>query len=304
MKDKTVIAVLLTIIIALIVVTVAFNPIKSEHPYIVIERVNAKIKNVNYSSVSIEFILSMYSNREVKNATLITSVYDEKTRLLLEELKKNFSGKGDFTVTMNSSFSRLRSYIVKFTVLKHPEAMRGLILTNLNELTPPNNELMVNLKSMDFRILNVSNNKVRVCVEMYFQPWKAYNNVTFHIKAIQYESKVLADEKWIHNVNLTPERTEILRATLVVPDKYNYLIVVEAWRNGFLVKSWKNVLNLNPEKPVKNVTQVNFSSKKFIKPLPQPIPRTVPKKTPGFEVFVALLVLVLTCWRFRRERKN
>ncbi len=302
MKERTLIAVLLAVILIATAITFFAKPTKNEYPtYITISKVNVKLNKVNISSVSLQFITTLHTTGPARNLSLVAEIYDARTGVLLKEVKKNFSGRNYITLTFNATFSRFKDYVVKFHVPKHPEAVYALKLVNLSELKPESLRINVELKSVDFRILNVSDGNAVVLAEYYLQPYSVYRNVSFHVKAIQYESNVLADETWIKNVTLTT-KTEIVKAKLRIPKDYNYVIVLELWKNGTLVRSWKKALNLAPEKPIpKNVTEkkVNFSINKFVKPLPQPVPRPTyyTKKTPGFEVVVCLIAIALTVLR-------
>ena len=103
---------------------------------------------------------------------------------------------------------------------------------------------------------------------------------------------------WI-TTTLRKGKTNIIEANFVVPDEYNYIVKLEIWREGKLVKSWKDVIKLAPTKIVpKDVEEeeVEFEVEKFVR-------EEVPDYTkgagmPGFEVALALIAIAgVAAWR-------
>jgi hypothetical protein len=181
-------------------------------------------------------------------------------------------------------------------------------LRGLDTLLPKEKELKMTLKDVDFQILNVFDNVTTIRARFYVEAMEDYDDAVFHIKAIQFESNVLADERWME-VSVEKGKTLLVESNLTVPKDYNYLVKLEVWRNDALLKTWGKGLNLAPTKRVpENVTEerVKFEVSQFVKtpmpmytptPLPVPTPTPTPEyakvqpKAPGFEILLAMLAI-------------
>ena len=216
--------------------------------------------------------------------------------------------------TLNVTLRKDKDYRVVFEVKKDekPVDSRVINLRNLDTLIPRNKELRVILKDADFRVVGVDNRTVRVQVRFYLESMDDYE-ILFHVKAIQYESNVLADERWILK-KVKSGATTLVYCNITVPRDYNYLIKLEAWRKGSLLKTWKSCLNLAPKKriPKEEVEEeVKFRVEEFVKtPIPLPTPTPLPYRAkegkipmaPGFEALLLIIALggVVFCLRRRR----
>jgi len=314
MSGKVVAAcIVLIFIIALLIpqfVDISAEQIKKEEGYVHLENIEIKAEKVNESHASIKFIISIYRSEILSNATLTISIYDRITDLLVNKIKIGIPEKGDEGVAeLNTtiSFEKNKDYNINFRLEKDKRVVdsRGMSLRGLDTLIPKEKELKMTLKDVDFEIASVRNNTATIKARFYIETMEDYSDVTFHIKAIQYESNVLADDDWL-DVNVKKGKTLLVESNLTVPKDYNYLVKIEVWRNGSLLKTWSKALNLAPTKKVpENVTEeeVKFKVSEFVKdrfitptPLPMPTPTPpmvgdiVPEKaTPGFEVVLALI---------------
>ena len=296
--------------------------------FIQIEKIDIRAKDVNDSHATLEFVVTVYRSKTVNNASLITSVYDKKTNLLVQKLKAEIpkeGSKGLEEICVSTVLEKDKEYNIMFEIEKDKKIVssRGMSLRGLDTLKPEDKELKMTLKDVDFQISDVRDDRVTVKARFYIETMENYNDTVFHIKAIQYESNVLADEKWFKMV-VEKGKTVLVEGNLTVPKDYNYLIKLEVWRNGALLKSWSKGLNLAPTKRIpENVTEekVRFEVSEFLKtskPMPMPTPTPTPEvykggktlfgasaqksATPGFEVVVCVIALGgALLWRSRRR---
>ncbi|RLI78609.1 hypothetical protein DRP05_06670 [Archaeoglobales archaeon] len=279
--------------------------------YVHIDNIEMGIKDVNESHANIEFLITIYRSKIVSNATLIANVYDKTTNLLLKQQKVNVPKKGKEgmdVINVTITFEKDKNYNIMFKIEKDSRFVdsRGVSLKGLDTLIPKNKEIKMSLKDVDFEILGVDS-KVTTKARFYIETMENYDDVVFHVKAIQYESNILAAEKWL-SMDVEKGKTLLVESNLTIPKDYNYLIKLEVWRNGALLKSWSKGLNLAPTKRIpENVTEekVKFEVKEFVKtmadyekyptqvpyPEPTPTPYYAPKKQPGFEVVIGVIAL-------------
>ena len=304
MNERFVVVSLLAIIAVAIALSF-FAHEKREYAYI--ENVDLKLKSVNDSSADITFFVKV-NKVDLSGANLSISVYDKYTGILL---KRKILKLPDEACELNTtiSFEKDRDYRVLFKIEKNGKTISstGLTLRNLKTLIPKDRELKVFLRDVDFEIKSVEKGSVKVLTRFYIDSLKNYS-VRFHIKAVQFESNVLASEKWL-DLNITSGKTTIVESTLDVPKNYNYLVKLEAWRNSYLVKSWSRCLNLAPTKKIpKNISEeeVKFEVEKFVKPEVRATPTPVEyakytRAVPGFELIICIFALGgALIWRLKR----
>ncbi|RLI73530.1 hypothetical protein DRO97_07290, partial [Archaeoglobales archaeon] len=227
------VAVIIAVLFAIAIIMPFFVNVSGqgeETEYIHINNIEMRVKDVNESHVNLEFILTLYRSKTVSNATLIASVYDKTTNLLLQQQKVEISKEGkegvnEMNVTL--AFEKDKNYNVVFRIEKENRIVgtRGVSLRGLDTLIPKDKEIKMSLKDVDFEILGV-NNKVTVKARFYIETMKNYNDIVFHIKAIQYESNILAAEKWM-SMDVKKGKTLLVESNLSIPKNYNYLIKLE-----------------------------------------------------------------------------
>ncbi|WP_457548589.1 DUF7490 domain-containing protein [Archaeoglobus sp.] len=296
------VAIILTVIFAVSVVSAFFIP-KETHEFFHIENVDVKVDKIGDDFVNLTFLIKIHRSEVLKNATLKLKVYDLKTGVLLKEKSVNVPEKDGRILNVTMPFEKDKDYRIKVILEKDDRRDQyTLNLRNLETLIPKDRELKVVLRDVDFKVLDVKGNRVNVLIRFYFDSLKNYD-VRFHLKAVQNESNVLADEKWI-DATLRSGKTQIVETNISVIKDYNYLIKLEAWRGGYMVKVWKAFLNLAPTKKVPvNVKEeaVKFEVEKFaerysglktsktpqLKPLGVSSERGV-YKTPGFEALILI----------------
>jgi len=317
MNNGKIVALVIVVILAVSIVSALMLPHEEviTPQYVSIEKIDVKIEDVRDDSVDLTFLIKLRRSDILENTTLNFYVYDLKTDILLKGKSVAVPEKDGRKINVTLSFDKDRDYKVEIDVERNNKTVdsRTLRLRYLDTLIPEDKELKVVLKDVDFKIVAVEDDKVTVTVRFYFDSMKNYD-VDFHIKAIQYESNVLADEVWI-KTKLESGKTEVVEANLTVPKDYNYLIKLEAWRSGSLLKIWKKTLNLAPTKriPKEEVEkEVKFEVEKFVSPpsevgIPRPTPTPITYggavKAPGFEA-LALIVAggVAICLRMLSRR--
>ncbi len=292
--DGRVVAIAISLIFIVAITLPLFADVSRVESRIWIENIDMKVGEVNESNANIIFIISLHSSKTLKNSTIVAKVYDRKTNLLLKEIKKA-ALSNNLNITI--SFEKDREYNILFKLLKDGKLMdsRGLSLRGLETLIPKNKELKVKLKDVDFEIADILGNKTKVRIRFYIEAMRDYSDTVFHIKAIQYESNILASEKWL-KLNISKGKTIFIESNLTIPKSYNYLIKLEVWRNGSMLKSWYKSLNLAPTKKIPvNLTekQMKFEVSEFVRSEAQKVYADYyqAKKAPGFEIFLAILSL-------------
>ncbi len=299
MLSGKVVATVIAVIFVFSIVTAFMLP-HEEKKFIRIENVDVKVDRISDDSVDLTFLIKLSAT---DNLTIKILTYDLKTNILLNETSIPVKG---VEVNKTLSFEKDKDYRVKVVLEREGKTLdfRYLNLRYLNTLIPRNKELKVFLKDVDFKVLGVNGDRVKVLVRYYFDSLKDYD-VLFHVKAVQYESNVLADEKWV-KAKLEGGRTTIVETNVSVIKNYCYLIKLEAWRDDSIVRIWKSVLNLSPTKRVPKEAvekEVEFEVEKFVA-TPTPIKAygggemgipgrlgvaSAGKATPGFEIFALIL---------------
>lgn len=304
MLNGKIVALILALIFIVSVTTAFMLPKEFERLHI--KNVDVKIANIEDDSVDLLFLIKL---SDMDNATIKIITYDLKTGILLNESVMEIKSR---EINETLRFEKDRDYRVKISLEKDGKILdsRYVNLRYLNTLIPEEKELKIVLKDVDFKVLRVDGDKVKVLVRYYFDSLKDYD-VDFHFKVVQYESGILTDEKWVE-VELEKGKTNVVETNVTVINNYCYLVKLEAWRNDSIVKIWKSILNLSPTKRIPEGVkeeEVKFEVEKFVAtptPLPTPLVREsgiVRKPTPGFE-FLALIMAggVALCLKRLRRR--
>ncbi len=260
------------------------------------KEVDLKLLRVNDSHVEIQFLFELERSKVLQNASIELKVYDVATNLLIE--KRSIGLPEGNEVIVNSSFEKDRDYTLKIRLIKDGKILdaRSLTLRNLDTLIPDEKNVKVLLKDVDFILLGSSEDRVSVMSRFYLESMYDYN-VTFHVKVLQYESNVLAAEKWMQS-KIEKGKTNLIEVEFEIPQNYNYLFKLEIWRNGSLLKSWSRPLNLAPTKKIPEGVKeekVEFEVEKFVATPYYP----QREKAPGFEIAIAALAIGIALRRYR-----
>jgi len=322
----TIAVILLLAVILPLFVEDVFKPEKVyEREYLEIKNIDVKAEKINDSHAEMKFLISLYRSESVKNASLIVGVYDKKTNILLERIWTEIPEKGDeglSEVNVTIALEKDRSYNIRFELRKDNKllAVRGMSLSGLETLVPKSKELKMTLKDVDFEIAGVDNGRAVIKARFYIETLENYDDITFHIKAIQHESNVLANESWIEMQSVEKGKTLLVETIFSVPKDYNYIVKLEVWRNGAMLKTWSKGLNLAPTRTVPEDVKeerVKFEITEFMKPTPHPTPMPTPMEDrypvpgvareapgeamPGFEIITVVLAGGVILWMMRRR---
>lgn len=218
----------------------------------------------------------------------------------MDEVKKSFKiPDSKYEALLTIPFEKTRDYRIELMLMHEDKvlSLRHLQLKNLRSLVAENMQLEASMQGADFLLTGVKDGNVEFKARFYVESVDDYNVVT-RIKVVQAESNALVDEEWM-NTTLEKGKTNIIEADFVLPDEYNYM-KLEIWREGELVKNWKDVIKLAPTKIVpKDVEEeeVEFDVEKYIT---EEIPDYAERGAgmPGFEVALALIAIAgIAAWR-------
>lgn len=307
LSERFVIASIVAILIAALALSLFVISVEGSREYFRVNKIDIKLEKVNESHAEIKFLIYIERSKIVKNATLDISIYDMVTNLLLSKLsvtvpEKGKGGLSELNVTI--PFEKDKNYKVFIEAKKNEKTvdLRGLNIRALNTLIPDEKNVKTILKDVDFIIEGLESGCALIKARFYIESMSNYN-ITFHIKAVQNESNILAAEEWI-NKTIKKGKTEIVEARFKVPKDYNYLVKIEIWRGDFLIKTWTRFLNLSPTKKIPEKVKeekVEFEVEEFVKPVATP-PLEIAKQseayrisgglaTPGFEIILALFAI-------------
>jgi len=296
MNEKVVIVAIVLIAIAAVAVSLASSKLESYGRF---GEIDMKLEAVNESHVVITFI-SEIKKENLDEFTIRAKIYDYQTGLLLDDVKKNFqSPESKYEALLTIPFEKTKDYRIELILMREDKvlSLRHLQLKNLRSLVAENMQLEASMRGADFLLTGVKDGNVEFKARFYVESVKDYN-VLARIKVVQAESNVLVDEEWM-NTTLRKGKTNVIEADFVVPDEYNYIVKLEIWREGKLVKSWKDVIKLAPTKIVpKDVEEeeVEFEVEKFITEEVPDYERGA--GMPGFEVALALIAIAgVAAWR-------
>ena len=295
------------VIISIALLLPVFADVTKDTSYARIEGFDVKIADINDSHATLKFVVHIKRSKVLENATILAKIYDLKTNILLEEISKTLPEKvksEDSRESVLISLEKDRGYSVALSIDKEGKRLssREFVLTGLDTIMPEEKELKVVLKDADFAVKEVGERNVKILARFYVEALKSYD-VLAHVKAVQYESNILADDFW-KEVRVEGGKTVIIEGNLSLPNNYNYLVKLELWRNGSLLKTWSKQLSLSPAKKIpKNVTEkeVKFEISEFVR-TPAPTPRmeyAERKAAPGFELLLLLLSGGVALWRRR-----
>jgi hypothetical protein len=262
---------------------------------------------VNDSHAVLNFSILVQRSKTLENVTLAVYLYDSKTSILLEKMKIPVENEFENElqeINARISLERDRDYTIKFEAMRQSDQLfsKSFNIRGLSSLIPDYKKLKVNMNDVDFLVLEENNSRVKILARFYLYSLDDYSDVTFHLKAVQLESNLLADESWKEVDQINSGQTLLLESNLTIPRNYNYLVKLEAWRNGILLKKWSAPLKLSPTRTIpENVSEKEveldiseFVQKGYQAPVPAPTPTPVPypayrEPAPGFEVWLAIL---------------
>ncbi len=267
MNEKVLVAAIVIIIVAGVVVAVTASKFES---YAGFGDIDMKLEAVNDSHAVVTFVTEI-RKANVDEFVIAAKIYDIQTDLLLDEVEETFkSPASEYRAELTIPFEKTRDYkvILFLKVGDRTYDSYRLSLRNLRNLVSEDMKLEASLVDSDFLLTSVKNGSVSFVARFYVESVKDYD-VVARIKVLQADSNVLVGESW-KNVTLRKGKTNIVSAEFEVPDEYNYVVKLDIWRNGKLVKGWSDVLNLAPTKKLSKEEvekEVDFEAEKFVKQL-------------------------------------
>ncbi len=332
-REFTVVIIAILIIVSALVMIfgkdVFYTP--SEKPGgFVIRDIDLKPVKVTTSTAvfSVGVYLDHYGGNS-SNSSLIIKVLDTDTGLLMQEVSMlipEVEGEKTIEVNNNISVKREGGYEIKVLVFDRDRMVESgsVVINGLEALTPEKREVGVKIRDADFIIRDVMDGKANVEIGVYVE--NIMDSVSpalrMMVKAVQAESNIVADSTWIDVGSINPESLVIKKATVSVPESYNYMIEITLWNGDVVVEKFTKVLALAPSEVIpeeSKVKPVNLEVTKFIRPTPAPVPAREAQetystgiggfgnapgyaspKTPGFTaISVAGVILLMMLFRRR-----
>ncbi|WP_202319584.1 DUF7490 domain-containing protein [Archaeoglobus neptunius] len=278
------------IIIAISAIVVAINMTESYGRF---GEIDMRLESVNGSHAVITLLIDIDKTPSFNRFEIGAKIYDVRTNLLVGEYSKSFTGYGKYyRAEFTIPFEKTRDYQLKL-ILKKGERIYDTThvnVRNLRYLVPEDMTLKASMAGADFLLTGSDNETVSFKSRFYIESLSDYD-VVARTKVVQSESNVLVGDEW-RNITLEGGKTNIVEADFTVPKKYNYVVKLEIWRNGKLVKTWKDYLNLAPKKIIpEGVKEENmeFEVDRFVKNEEDYARRS--GAIPGFEVAVGLAAI-------------
>ncbi len=283
------------------------------------------VKPIEVTSALIEVNVTAYINHnggKTQNASMLIRAISGDTGLLDTQIsapipqiesdtEKTLAISTNLTIERNSGNENLNILLFDNGTIIDSGSVS---ISGLNALTPESKRSGVTLSNIDFTVSNVSSGKVSIVSDIYFENKgaDASENLKVIVKAREAASNLLADKTGTETGAIASEATAVKSVQLVVPDEYNYMVVVELWRGDTLINSWEKPVLLAPTQTVpvgSTEKNVNIEVSKFQReggqgmppgayPYPMATQAVMPyppatKATPGFEVFAAVSALLI-----------
>ena len=283
------------------------------------------VKPLEVTSAQIELNVTAYINHDgskTKNATMLIRAISSDTRLLSTQVSAPIpetDSELEKTLTVSTKLKVERNGGYDLAILLFDNGSikdSGTVnIRGLNAIIPQSKRSGVFLNNIDFAVGNVSTGKVSIKSDIYLENKgsDASENLKMIIKAREASSNLLADKTISETGIINSETTVVKSVQLVVPDEYNYMVVVELWKADILINSWEKPVLLAPTKTVPKESvekKMDIEVSKFVREGPEaggmPYQTAVPTyagipKEPGFEIFAAISALLLVFVLRRRS---
>lgn len=275
------------------------------------------VKPVEVTSAVIEVNVTAYINhggRKTNNATMLIRAISSDTGLLGMQVSAPIpetDSEKTLAVSQNLKVERNGGYELNILLFDNGSIRDSgsVNIRGLNALTPESKRSGVILNNIDFTVSSVSAGKVSIKSDIYLEnkgSEASSENLKMIVKAREAASNLLADKTGTETGVIASETTAVKSVQLVVPDEYNYMVVVELWRGDTLINSWEKPVLLAPTKTVPKESvekKVNIEVSKFVResvpvavpekesryyPAATPAPAYAAPKEPGFEIFAGL----------------
>ncbi|MCX9084900.1 MAG: PGF-CTERM sorting domain-containing protein [Candidatus Methanoperedens sp.] len=279
------------------------------------------VKPVEVTSSRIEVNVTAYVNHagaRTQNATMLIRAINSVTKLLETQVSTSIPEtesdiEKTLSVSTNLIVERNGGYELNILLFDNGSIRdSGAVnIQGLNAMTPESKRSGVTLNNIDFTVGGVSAGKVSIKSDIYLENKgpEASDDLKLIVKAREANSNLIADKTDTETGVILNETTSIKTVQLVVPDEYNYMVVVELWRGETLVNTWEKPVLLAPTKTVPKESvdkKMNLEVSKFVREsgsIPQIMntptaydnygnKMAVPQE-PGFEIFAAISALIV-----------
>ncbi len=295
--------------------------------YLTIREVDVKPLDITDSFVDMD--ITAYLNHvggKTNNASMIVRAINRDAGLLVSHGSTPIP-ETEFDRTIlahqNLRIDRDKNYELRIFLFDNGSVQdSGTInVQGLSILTPKSKDNKIVLNNIDFIVSGVDASRISINPDIYLENTgpEISKNLKLIVKAREADSNLLADKTTSETGEIKSEATVIKTVQLKVPDKYNYMVVVELWNDDILTNSWERPVLLAPTKTLPKESQekkVNIEVSKFVREgqigVAMPVPTyTQPPsyapgmggeaKAPGFEILVGVIAisLVLIYRRYR-----
>ena len=284
--------------------------------YLTIRDVDVKPLDVTDSFVDMN--ISAYLNHvggKSNNASMIIRAINRDAGLLISQGYTSIPEiEFDKTIMVyqNLRIDRDKNYELRIFLFDNGSVTdSGTInIQGLSILTPKSKDNKIVMKNIDFIVSGVDTSKVAINPDIYLENTgpEISKNLKLVVKAREADSNLLADKTTSQTGEIKSEATIIKTVQLKVPDKYNYMVVVELWNDDILTNSWERSVLLAPTKTLPKESQekkVNIEVSKFVregqieqKPVPTSTPPeyTVPsmgkQQASGFDILIGIIAVL------------
>jgi len=289
------------------------------------------VRPVEVTSARIEVNVTAYINHaggKTQNATMLIRAINSETKLLETQVftpipETESDIEKTLSVSTNLKVERNGGYELNILLFDNGSIRdSGTVnIQGLNAMIPESKRSGVTLNNIDFTVGGVSAGKVSIKSDIYLENKgpDVSDNLKLIVKAREATSNLIADKTNAETGTIINETTSVKTVQLVVPDEYNYMVVVELWRGETLINTWEKPVLLAPTKTVPKESvekKMNLEVSKFVREAgSQPQIMGTPKaampyadygnsgavpKEPGFEIFAAISALIVVFMLRRR----
>jgi len=294
--------------------------------YITIREVDVKPLDITDSFVDINITAYLnHAGGKTNNASMIIRAINRDAGLLISQGSTSIPEiEYDKTILtyQNLRIDRDKNYELRILLFDNGSVQDSgsINVQGLSVLTPKTKDNKIVMSNIDFIVGGVDASRVSINPDIYLENIGSdvSKNLKLIVKAREADSNLLADKTTSETGEIKSEATIIKTVQLKVPDKYNYMVVVELWNDDILTNTWEKPVLLAPTKTLPKESQekrVNIEVSKFVREgqeivpgmtpvmtqLPYAIPDQTKKAEPGFEILSAVIAIA-SILIFRRYR--
>ena len=296
--------------------------------YLTIREVDVKPLSVTDSYVDINITAYLnHAGGKSNNASMTVRAINRDAGLLINQGHTSIPDtEFDKTISVyqNLRIDRDKNYELRIFLFDNGSVTdSGTInIQGLSILIPESKDNKIVMSNIDFIVSGVDANRVSINPDIYLENTgsEISKNLKLIVKAREADSNLLADKTTSETGEIKSEATVIKTVQLKVPDKYNYMVVVELWNDDILTNTWEKPVLLAPTKTLPKESQekkVNIEVSKFVREGQSEQKMTVPTytpppyapmatsaegpKEPGFEMLIGIIAILLALI-YRRYR--